>query len=58
MKTCLLLFFFDTSIVPEEWFIGIILPIYKKNGEPLNPENYKPITLLSSLWKVFTNILR
>lgn len=55
MKTCKIIF--DTIIVPEEWLIGIILPIYKKNGEPLNPENYKAITLLSSLWEVFINIV-
>lgn len=44
MKTCLFFFWFDTSIVPEEWLIGIILPIYKMKGDPFNPENYKPIT--------------
>lgn len=48
---------FDTGIVPEEWLIGIIRPIYKNKGNPSNPENYRPITLLSCLGKVFTNIL-
>lgn len=48
---------FDTGIVPEEWLIGIIRPIYKNKGDPSNPENYRPITLLSCLGKVFTNIL-
>lgn len=47
----------DTGIVPEEWLIGIFRPIYKNKGDPSNPENFRPITLLSCLGKVFTNIL-
>ena len=48
---------FDTGIVPEEWLIGIIKPIFKNKGDPLSPENYRPITLLSCLGKMFTYIL-
>ena len=38
---------FDTGLVPENWFIGNILPLYKNKGEVGNPENYRPVTLLS-----------
>ena len=48
---------FDTGLVPESWLIGNILPIYKIKGEVGNPENYRPITLLSCLGKLFTAII-
>lgn len=40
-----------------EWLIGIIKPIFKNKGDPTQPENYRPITLLSCLGKLFTCIL-
>ena len=46
----------DTGIIPNLWVEGIIIPLYKK-GDPLNPENFKPITLLSCMGKLFTAIL-
>ena len=47
----------DTGIVPESWALGDILPIYKNKGNINLPENYRPITLLSCLGKLFTSIL-
>ena len=34
----------------------MIKPIYKNKGNATNPENYRPITLLSRLGKLFTAI--
>ena len=48
---------FDTGIVPESWLIGNIIPIYKNKGNIENPENHRPITLLSCLGKLFTAII-
>ena len=48
---------FDNSIVPENWSLGNILPIYKMKGDINAPENYRPITLLSCFGKLFTGIL-
>ena len=48
---------FDTGIIPDTWLEGIIRPIYKKNGDPLKPENYRPITILSCFGKLFTAVL-
>lgn len=47
----------DTGIIPDPWLEGIIRPIYKRNGSPQNPENYRPITILSCFGKLFTAIL-
>ena len=47
----------DTGFVPESWALGDILPIYKNKGSIKLSENYRPITLLSCLGKLFTSIL-
>lgn len=48
---------FDTGIIPEPWCIGNIVPVYKNKGSVDNIENYRPITLLSCISKLFTSIL-
>lgn len=48
---------FDTGIVPEVWTLGMIKPIYKCKGDREDPSNYRPITLISCLGKVFTAML-
>ena len=45
---------FDTGIMPDVRLEGKIRPIYKNKGDHLNPENYRPITVLSCLGKLFT----
>ena len=47
----------DTGIVPDSWLKGLICPIYKRSGNPSNPENYRHITLVSCFSKLFTSIL-
>ena len=47
----------ENGIIPKQWIEGVILPIYKQKGDTNNPENYRPITLLSCLGKVFTATL-
>ena len=42
--------------VPNDWTKGIINPIFK-GGEPSDPLNYRPITLLSIPCKIYTDIL-
>lgn len=47
----------DSGILPEVWTLGVIKPIYKQKGDVRNPENYRPITLVSCLGKLFTGII-
>ena len=47
---------FTASEVPLDWLRGVIVPIHK-DGDPTQPLNYRPITLLSVAGKVYTNIL-
>ena len=47
----------DSGVVPYTWLIGNIIPIYKGKGDVRSAENYRPITLLSCLGKLFTAIL-
>ena len=48
---------FDSGCIPDVWCKGIIVPIYKKKGDVKNPDNYRGITILSCLGKLFTSIL-
>ena len=49
--------FVDTGIVPESWLLGTMKPFYKNKGNTNDPKNYRPITILSCLGKLFTAIL-
>lgn len=48
---------YETRTYPEAWRKGIIVPIFKK-GERNNPRNYRGITLMSSIAKIFSLCLR
>ena len=47
----------DTGIIPENWSMGTIKPIFKNKGDPKLPENYRQITILSCFGKLFTSII-
>jgi hypothetical protein len=48
---------FKSVIVPETWLNGVIRPIYKHKGDANDPDNYRAITLISCVGKLFTSIL-
>ena len=47
---------FESESIPQEWMKGIIFPIYKA-GDGRNPENYRGITLLCIICKIYTAVL-
>ena len=51
-----LIIFWRKKSFPKQWSNGIIKPIYKK-GDPNEPSNYRAITLVSCLGKLYTSIV-
>lgn len=47
----------EQETVPKQWCSSDIILLYKK-GNPLDVSNYRPISLLSSVYKLFTSILQ
>ena len=45
-----------SGVVPSDWCAGIIHPLYKK-GPANDPNNFRGITLLSVIGKLFTSCL-
>ena len=43
--------------VPDQWIIGLIIPIYKQKGNKYDANNYREIALLSCLGKLYTAVL-
>ena len=43
--------------VPEDWWTGLIVPIWKRKGDTQDPGKYRGITLLSHIMKLLERIL-
>jgi sorting nexin-29 len=43
--------------LPQQWNEGIICPVYKK-GDRLNCNNYRPVTLLNTAYRIFAILLK
>jgi hypothetical protein len=46
----------DSGKIPDAWTEGVIVPIFKK-GDTTSPDNYRGITLLSCVSKLFTSVI-
>ena len=44
---------YDSGLLPEDWCKNIICPLHK-SGLQTNPENYRGISLINSISKIFT----
>jgi hypothetical protein len=57
-----LLIIFQQSLyqcrVPAAWKETLVTPIYKKKGSPLQPSNYRPVSLTSNIGKVLERIVQ
>ena len=47
----------NTGILPTDWCIGTIHPLYKNKSSVSDPDNYRGITLLRCTGKLFTTCL-
>ena len=47
----------DTSVVPTDWKIANITPIYKK-GSKAEAGNYRPVSLTSICCKIMESVIR
>ena len=46
-----------SSSIPEDWKTATVLPIYKGKGASTDPGNYRPISLLNAVGKVYENLI-
>jgi len=46
----------DTGHFPFQWSEGVVVPLLKKN-DPCDVRNYRGITLISCLSKIFTSVI-
>uniref|UniRef100_A0A3B3DMD0 Reverse transcriptase domain-containing protein n=1 Tax=Oryzias melastigma TaxID=30732 RepID=A0A3B3DMD0_ORYME len=55
---CLFTYCFQTGFIPSVWYQSIIKPIPKSSqADPRIPLNYRGISLMSTVYKVFSGIL-
>ena len=47
----------DTGMVPQDWKLGRVVPIFKK-GDRHDPTNYRPVSLTSVACKVLESLIR
>ena len=47
----------DTGIVPNDWKLADVAPVFKKGNRKL-PSNYRPISLTPQICKVLESVIR
>ena len=52
LYNCFFNLILESGILPDSWLEGMIKPVYKNKGDPLQPENYRPVTILSCFGKL------
>ena len=48
---------FLKHLFPKNWSEALIIPVLKPGKDPLNPKSYRPISLLSCLYKILDTII-
>ncbi len=52
LNTCI-----ETNEIPDEWKLGLVTPIFKNKGSNEDMNNYRGITVISPISKLFEKIL-
>ena len=47
----------NSNNIPKSWRVSKVIAILKPNKEPTDPKNYRPISLLSSTYKLFERMI-
>ena len=48
---------FESGDTPEDWRSAVIVPLYKGKGERTESSNYRGVSLLNMVGKIYTGIL-
>ena len=48
---------FTAGYYPDEWKLGSVAPVYKRNGPKISKECYRPISLLPTLSKICESVI-
>ena len=48
---------FESGVVPEDWRSAVIVTLYKGKGEKSEGKNYRGISLLSVISKIYAGVL-
>jgi hypothetical protein len=48
---------FESDIIPEQWLLENIIPVYQHKGSKVDPTMIRPVTIINCFGKLFTSIL-
>ena len=48
---------FESGVVPDDWRSAVIVPLYNDKGDRTESSNYRGISLLSVVGKIYAGIL-
>ena len=48
----------ETGVAPPAWKEALVVSIFKGKGEDSDPANYRPISLLNTIYKIFAALLQ